>query len=88
MPPGMFDIYRCFSPLFFLLRKPGRHRLQMALRAVQTDYIAIGIFGKLAQFLEILEYLLPQFFSNVWKPNIWGAAVKSGIVDIFNQPRT
>ena len=43
-------------------RMAGPHRLKAALRAVEKDYLLVGLSHDLVSFVQILEVLMPHFF--------------------------
>ncbi len=48
-------------------RKAGPHRLHAAMRAVEIDYLLVGLADDLKSFFQILEKLMPHFFEGATK---------------------
>ncbi len=48
-------------------KRAGPNRLQAALRAVDMDYLLVGLADDLKSFFRILETLMPNFFEGATK---------------------
>ena len=55
---------RGFLKILILYRDNSQKSLQIAKRAIQDDYMVVGLTEDLPSFFMALEHVMPQFFRN------------------------